>query len=91
MDTLAEGNKSTPCSYVSLMTTAVLVLFCFVLLFFFFQILICNPHVIGNIYRIIPLILMTSLNCSRRNNNGTDTGVFWHSSCLAFHIESQTG
>lgn len=48
MDTLAEGNKSTPCSYVSLMTTAVL---------FLFFILICKLYVIGNSDSTIPLIL----------------------------------
>lgn len=51
MDTLAEGNKSTPCSYVSLMTTAVLFFF-----FFYIYILICNPRVIGNNDSTIPLI-----------------------------------
>lgn len=77
MDTLAEGNKSAPCSYVSLMTTAVLL---------FVFILICNPHVIGDIDRTIPLYLMAPLNFNGRNNNGTDTAVFWHSRGLAFHI-----
>lgn len=58
MDTLAEGKQKYPMILLKLNDYCG---FVFVSIFFFLQILICNPHVIGNIYRTIPLILMASL------------------------------